>query len=37
MNQRGKKGYGWKKWSSEWLYDEIGLFDSYKLACYSES
>ncbi|ADL12777.1 group II intron reverse transcriptase/maturase [Acetohalobium arabaticum] len=37
MKQRGKKGYGWKRWSSDWLYNEIGLFDNYKLARYNES
>ncbi|BDU49475.1 group II intron maturase-specific domain-containing protein [Haliovirga abyssi] len=31
MKQRGKKGYGWKKWSNDWLYNEIGLFDNYKV------
>ncbi|MCK8828586.1 group II intron reverse transcriptase/maturase [Natroniella acetigena] len=31
MKQRGKKGYGWKRWSNDWLYKEVGLFDNYKL------
>src|ERR1700730_19299780 len=25
MRARGRKGYGWKRWSSEWLYDRLGL------------
>ncbi|WP_245579472.1 group II intron reverse transcriptase/maturase [Halonatronum saccharophilum] len=31
MKQRGKKVYGWNRWSSDCLYNEIGLFDNYKL------
>ncbi|MBM7558238.1 reverse transcriptase domain-containing protein, partial [Halanaerobacter jeridensis] len=34
MKQRGKKGYGWKRWSSNWLYNEVGLFDDYEVAHY---
>src|SRR4249919_179054 len=26
MRARGRKGFGWKQWSSEWLYDRLGLF-----------
>ena len=24
------KGFGWTRWSSEWLYDRLGLFDEYR-------
>jgi RNA-directed DNA polymerase len=24
MRARGRKGFGWKRWSSEWLYDRLG-------------
>src|SRR5678815_828164 len=30
MRARGRKGYGWKRWSSEWLYDRLGLFNDYQ-------
>jgi RNA-directed DNA polymerase len=31
MRARGRKGFGWKRWSSEWLYDRLGLFNDYQL------
>jgi hypothetical protein len=31
MRARGRKGYGWQRWSSEWLYDRLGLFNDYRL------
>ena len=31
MRARGRKGFGWKRWSSEWLYDRLGLFHEYQL------
>jgi len=31
MRARGRKGFGWKRWSSEWLYDQLGLFNEYQL------
>ncbi len=31
MKERGKKGYGWKRWSKEWLYNKLGLFNNYNL------
>ncbi len=31
---RGKSGYGWKKWSSDLIYGELGLFYDYKLRRY---
>jgi RNA-directed DNA polymerase len=26
-----RQGFGWKRWSSPWLYDTLGLFDEYRL------
>ena len=26
MRARHRKGFGWKRWSSEWLYETLGLF-----------
>lgn len=31
---RGKSGFGWKKWSSDLIYGELGLFYDYKLKRY---
>lgn len=35
MRARGRKGFGWKRWSSEWLYDRLGLFNNYRLVRWS--
>ncbi len=26
-----RRGFGWKRWSSDWLYDTLGLFDGYQV------
>jgi RNA-directed DNA polymerase len=31
MHARGRQGYGWKVWSRQWLYDQLGLFNDYRL------
>ena len=31
MRARGRKGMGWKRWSKEWLYGPLGLYDDYRL------
>jgi RNA-directed DNA polymerase len=28
---RGRKGFGWKRWSRHWLYMKLGLFCNYRL------
>lgn len=28
---RQRKGFGWKRWSSRWLYDTLGLFNEYRV------
>jgi RNA-directed DNA polymerase len=35
MRARGRKGFGWKRWSSEWLYNRLGLFNEYQLRRWS--
>jgi RNA-directed DNA polymerase len=35
MRARGRKGFGWKRWSSECLYDRLGLFNEYQLRRWS--
>ena len=28
---RQRRGFGWKRWSSQWLYERLGLFNEYKV------
>ena len=35
MRARGRKGFGWKRWSSEWLYERLGLYNNYRLVRWS--
>jgi len=28
---RQRQGFGWKRWSSRWLYERLGLFNEYKV------
>ena len=27
MRARHRRGFGWKRWSTKWLYERLGLFD----------
>jgi RNA-directed DNA polymerase len=31
MRARGRQGFGWDRWSRRWLYDRLGLFNSYRV------
>jgi RNA-directed DNA polymerase len=31
MRARKRRGFGWKRWSSEWLYGTLGLFNDYRV------
>jgi hypothetical protein len=31
MRTRKRKGFGWKRWSKEWLYAELGLYNDYQV------
>jgi RNA-directed DNA polymerase len=31
MRARKRRGFGWKRWSSEWLYGTLGLFNAYRV------
>jgi RNA-directed DNA polymerase len=31
MRARGLRGFGWDRWSRRWLYDNLGLFDGYRV------
>ena len=31
MRARNRRGFGWKKWSRQWLYEKLGLFNGYRV------
>jgi len=31
MRARGRQGFGWKRWSTEWLHTALGLFNGYRV------
>jgi RNA-directed DNA polymerase len=31
MRARKRQGFGWKRWSRQWLYDTLGLFNDYRV------
>ena len=31
MKARQRKGFGWTRWSRQWLYDILKLFNGYKV------
>jgi RNA-directed DNA polymerase len=31
MRARKRKGFGWKRWSKQWLYSVLGLFNGYRV------
>jgi RNA-directed DNA polymerase len=31
MRARNRKGFGWKRWSRQWLYQHLGLFNNYRV------
>jgi RNA-directed DNA polymerase len=31
MKARKRKGFGWARWSKQWLYDTLKLFNGYKV------
>ena len=35
MRAKQRKGFGWKRWSSKWIYDVLGLFHDYRLRRYA--
>ncbi len=30
MRARNRRGFGWDRWSKQWLYETLGLFDGYE-------
>ncbi len=37
MRARERRGIGWNKWDSQWLYDVLGLYNDYGIRYYSEN
>ena len=31
MQQRGRRGFGWKRWSRRGIYERLGLFSEYRV------
>jgi RNA-directed DNA polymerase len=31
MRARNWRGFGWNRWSREWIYENLGLYDDYKV------
>jgi RNA-directed DNA polymerase len=31
MRARNRQGFGWKRWSRQWLYQTLGLFNGYRV------
>ena len=31
MRARNRRGFGWKRWSREWIYTTLGLFNDYRV------
>ena len=34
---RQRPGFGWKRWSSRWMYQQLGLYDNYRVRRYIRS
>lgn len=34
MHAKKRRGFGWNRWSSAWLYNTLGLFNDYKIRYY---
>ena len=32
MKARKRPGFGWKRWSREWIYTTLGLFNGYRVS-----
>ena len=31
MRARGRRGFGWKRWSTAWIYSVLGVFNDYRV------
>jgi RNA-directed DNA polymerase len=32
MRSRNRQGFGWRRWSRQWLYENLGLFKGYRVS-----
>ena len=32
MRARQRQGFGWKRWSKQWIYGSLGLYSKYRVA-----
>jgi RNA-directed DNA polymerase len=32
MRARGLRGFGWKRWTTKWLHDKLGIFHDYRVS-----
>ncbi len=37
MRARNRKGFGWDRWSRNWVYQNLGLYNDYKVRYYQET
>lgn len=37
MRARNRQGFGWNRWSRNWLYQNLGLYNDYKVRYYQET
>ena len=37
MRARGRQGFGWKRWSTAWLHERLGLFGDYRVRYWAAS
>jgi RNA-directed DNA polymerase len=37
MRARNRVGFGWKRWSKQWLYSVLGLFNGYRVRCFEST
>ena len=31
MRAKKRRGFGWKRWSNDWIYEKLGLFADYEI------
>ena len=31
VRARNRRGFGWERWSTQWLYDTLGRFNGYQV------
>jgi RNA-directed DNA polymerase len=37
MRSRKRKGFGWNRWSSQWIYQVLGLFSDYQIRYHQQT